>query len=340
MIYRAVFCILLFQNCLGYLVHLGKGQAAVLYGRKKISDLVQNENTPEKQKSKLKVIISARQFAVEKLALNPKGGFEYFTSLDREEVGWHVTASYPLKFESYTWWFPIAGRVPYKGFFDYSMAKELEDSLIDAGLDTRLRITAGYSTLGYFSDPVLSPQLRLKDDELAALVFHEMAHSTVYFRDDSQFNESYASFVEDRGTELYYESNDFSDRKTVLERRKNMRKETDIIMKEIKASAQSLKKLYESEKTDSEKLTEKKLIIENFRERILSRKNEFKVADAERFRKAKLNNESFMGALRYSSGSLFFHEKFEASDRNFSKFHSEMQKLTGLTKEERAELLK
>ncbi|HNI98061.1 MAG TPA: aminopeptidase [Leptospiraceae bacterium] len=337
---RAVFCILLFQNCLGYLAHLGKGQAAILYGRKKISDLVQSENTPEKQKSKLKTIVHARLFALEKLSLNPKGGFEYFTSLDREEVGWHVTASYPLKFESYTWWFPIAGRVPYKGFFDYAMAKELEDSLISEGLDTRLRVTAGYSTLGYFSDPVLSPQLRLKDDELAALVFHEMAHGTVYFSDDSQFNESYASFVEDRGTELYYETNDFSDRKEVLERRKNMRRETDIIMREIKITAQDLKKLYDSEKTDGDKLREKKEIIESFRTRILARRNEFKAADPERFRKAKLNNESFMGALRYSSGSLFFHEKFESAGRDFSKFHEEMKKLTVLSKEQRAELLK
>lgn len=337
---RAVFCILLFQNCLGYLAHLGKGQAAILYGRKKIADLVQSENTPEKQKSKLRIIVSARRFALEKLSLNPKGGFEYFTSLDREEVGWHVTASYPLKFESYTWWFPITGRVPYKGFFDYSMAKELEDSLISEGLDTRLRVTAGYSTLGYFSDPVLSPQLRLKDDELAALVFHEMAHGTVYFSDDSQFNESYASFVEDRGTELYYETNDFADRKEVLERRKNMRRETDIIMREIKITAQDLKKLYDSEKTDGDKLREKKEIIESFRTRILARRNEFKAADPERFRKAKLNNESFMGALRYSSGSLFFHEKFESAGRDFSKFHEEMKKLTALTKEERAVLLK
>lgn len=337
---RAVFCILLFQNCLGYLAHLGKGQAAILYGRKKISDLVQSENTPEKQKSKLKTIIHARQFALEKLALNPKGGFEYFTSIDREEVGWHVTASYPLKFESYTWWFPITGRVPYKGFFDYGMAKELEDSLIREGLDTRLRVTAGYSTLGYFSDPVLSPQLRLKDDELAALVFHEMAHGTVYFSDDSQFNESYASFVEDRGTEFYYETNDFSDRKEVLERRRNMRKETDIIMKEIKSAAENLKKLYESEKTDSEKLSEKQKIIENFRSSILSRKTEFKAANPERFRKAKLNNETFMGALRYSSGSLFFHEKFESVGKDFSRFHEEMKKLTVLSKEQRAELLK
>jgi predicted aminopeptidase len=80
--------------------------------------------------------------------LNPKGGFEYFTNLDREEVGWNVSASYPLKFESYTWWFPFAGTVPYKGYFDLAKAKDEEKNLIEKGFDTRVRITAAYSTLG------------------------------------------------------------------------------------------------------------------------------------------------------------------------------------------------
>lgn len=67
-----------------------------------------------------------------------------------------------------------------------------------------MRITAGYSTLGWFSDPVLSPQLRMTEDELVSLVIHEMSHATVYFPGDSNFNESYASFVEEIGTEKFY----------------------------------------------------------------------------------------------------------------------------------------
>lgn len=49
--------------------------------------------------------------------------------MDREEIGWHVTACYPLKLESYTWWFPIAGTVPYKGYFDLDKTKEEEKEL-------------------------------------------------------------------------------------------------------------------------------------------------------------------------------------------------------------------
>lgn len=113
------------------------------------------------------------------------------------------------------------GIVPYKGYFDLEKAKEEENKLIEKGLDTRLRITAGYSTLGWFSDPVLSPQLRMTEDELVSLVIHELTHATVYFPGDSNFNESYASFVEEIGTEKFYRAFNTDKAEEVLLKEKN-----------------------------------------------------------------------------------------------------------------------
>lgn len=332
---------LLFQNCIPYLYHVSTEQAKIILNRKEIPRVIESEKDESITKSKLKLIQTVRDFAVKEIHLNPKGGFEYFTNLDREEVGWNVSASYPLKFESYTWWFPFAGTVPYKGYFDLAKAKDEEKSLIEKGFDTRVRITAAYSTLGWFSDPVLSPQLRMTEDELVSLVIHEMSHATVYFPGDSNFNESYASFVEEEGTELFYRAHNSDKAEEVLLKRKKGKLQSDIIISKVKETAFKLKAMYEREDiTDMEKLEQKKRIIEEYRTEILANADKFSNFNPEKFKKTPLNNENFIGILRYHSGSKLFQDKFREVGRDFKKFHAEMEKLKQLSVEERAEMLK
>ena len=336
-----LFLTLLFQNCIPYLYHVSTEQAKIILNRKEIPQVIESEKEEEITKSKLKLIQKVREFAVKEIHLNPKGGFEYFTKLDREEVGWNVSASYPLKFESYTWWFPFAGTVPYKGYFELSRAKEEEKYLIEKGFDTRVRITAAYSTLGWFSDPVLSPQLRMSEDELVSLVIHEMSHATVYFPGDSNFNESYASFVEEQGTEIFYRAHKSDKADEILDKRKKAKLQSDFIISKVKDTAFKLKAMYEKEDlTDSEKLEQKKKIIEEYRAEILANSDKFSNFNPEKFKTVTLNNENFIGILRYHSGSKLFHDKFKEVGRDFKKFHEEMEKLKSLSVEEKAEMLK
>ncbi len=328
----------IFFGCLPYLYHISKGQLEIISKRESIDFLIQSEKYPN-WTEKLKLVKQARNFAIHTLSLNPKGGYIYFTNLNRNEVGWHVTACEELSFNSYTWWFPIVGSVPYKGFFDLEMAKQEEEKLIKQGYDTRLRITAGYSTLGWFSDPLLSPQLRLRKDELVALVIHEMAHSTIYFKGDSVFNESYATFLEDIGTELFYQSGLYSDEKKILEIRSQAKKENEFIYQQIKKTADELKNLYASSLSRDLKLTKKQEIIEAFRERVLNSSVNFKFLNKEKFTKAKLNNENFNGVLRYNSGKKFFQKILEESNYNFQNFHDKLREFSTLNLEQRAKLL-
>jgi predicted aminopeptidase len=335
-----LFLILTLYNCIPYLYHVSTEQAKIILNRKEIPQIIESEKEESIIKSKLNLIQTVRDFAVKEIHLNPKGGFEYFTNLEREEVGWNVSASYPLKFESYTWWFPFAGTVPYKGYFDLAKAKEEEQNLIDKGFDTRVRITAAYSTLGWFSDPVLSPQLRMTEDELVSLVIHEMSHATVYFSGDSNFNESYASFVEEEGTELFYRAHNSDKAEEVLLKRKKAKLQSDIIISKVKETAIKLKAMYEREDlSEAEKLIQKKEIIESYRSDILAKANQFSNFNPEKFKNTRLNNENFIGILRYHSGSKLFHEKFKEVGRDFKKFHKAIEKLKSISVEERAELL-
>ena len=60
-----------------------------------------------------------------------------------------------------------------------------------------------YSTLGRFDDPLLSTFIAQPDYQLAGLIFHELAHQQLYIRDDSTFNESFATAVEREGLRLW-----------------------------------------------------------------------------------------------------------------------------------------
>lgn len=327
------------HNCISYLLHLGVEQARILNSRHKIEEVLSINETPEDIKKKLELVQSARKFAIETLDMNPKGGFVYFVQVNREEIGWHVTASYPLEFKSYTWWFPIVGSVPYKGYFSKEKAVSLENELKQQGLDTRLRITAGYSTLGWFSDPVFSTQLKGKEYEIVELVFHEMAHSTVYFDGDSIFNESYASFLEEQGAKDYYISlkNENSDKIVDLINKQKMT--SSLIIKEVKKTAIELDQMFKSSTSQEEKLKRKKEIIEAFKNRVIEQKENFPNLDINKFKAKEMNNEDFIGTLRYNSGEEFFKAKFEELGKDYKKFHEEMRKLEKLKIKERHKLI-
>ncbi len=56
-----------------------------------------------------------------------------------------------------------------------------------------------YSTLGHLPDPVFGSMLGWRDTRLVGTIFHELAHERLYFADDSEVNEAFASVVEDEG---------------------------------------------------------------------------------------------------------------------------------------------
>lgn len=336
-----IFTVLLFpvfiSGCLPYLFHLGKEQSSIILGREKIEDILNLPKLDIKTKQKLNLIQDARNFAIGELALNEKGGFEYYTKLDREEIGWNVSASEALELKSYTWWFPIAGTVPYKGFFDKQMAISLEKELQSEGYDTRIRAIGGYSTLGWFSDPVLSPQLSWPDHRLVGLIFHEMAHATAYLPGDSTLNESYASYVEEKGIEIYYTKKE-GESSPHLQKFKKEKIRREVTLALLKKYAEELKNLYASETNSENKYIQKQTIIKRFKEEVIQKKLVPEEKSKE-FLTREWNNEDFLGALRYHSGEVSFESLFVSSGKNFRQFHKEVQKLFDLPEESRKQFL-
>jgi len=189
--------------------YLGRGaweEAKILSRRQPISEIIADPRTPKDAREKLKVVLAARKYAKNSLKLRTKDSFTTYSRLDHDTLVLVVSAAYRDTLKPYTWWFPIVGRVPYKGYFDFAAAKRDAKGLADEGLDVYVRPSDAFSTLGFFNDPLLNTTLRGDSIDLANTVIHELTHNTFYASGQAPFNESFAMFVGARGAAAFFRS--------------------------------------------------------------------------------------------------------------------------------------
>src|SRR6184192_4077334 len=195
-----------------YLMQAASGEWQVLRRRVPIDTLLADPHTPPALRAHLEEVHAAREFASGELGLPDSSSYRTYADIGRPYVVWNVVAAPEFSVSPKRWCFPIAGCVAYRGYFREQRAREFAAALAVRGLDVAVDGVPAYSTLGRFADPVLSSMLRYGDDELAAIIFHELAHQQLYVRDDSQFNEAFAVTVENAGLERWLMLNGHADR--------------------------------------------------------------------------------------------------------------------------------
>ena len=181
-------------------------EAKILSRRQPISEIVADPRTPKAAREKLKVVLAARQYAKDSLHLRTKDSFTTYSRLDHDTLVLVVSAAYRDTLKPYTWWFPIVGRVPYKGYFDFGAAQRDAKNLVADGFDVYVRPSDAFSTLGFFNDPLLNTTLKGDSLGLANTVIHELTHNTFYASGQAPFNESFAMFVGARGAAAFFRS--------------------------------------------------------------------------------------------------------------------------------------
>ena len=187
-----------------YLARAGWEEGRILLARQPIEALVADSAVPEPTRAKLRLVLEARAFAEDSLGLPAGGSFTTFTDLGRDTLVLVLSGAARDTLAPVTWWFPIVGRVPYKGFFDVDQARAAERALRARGFDTYLRPSPAFSTLGWFDDPLLSTTLAADSVDLVNTVIHELTHNRYYAPDGAVFNESFANFVGARGAERFF----------------------------------------------------------------------------------------------------------------------------------------
>ncbi|MBI3769294.1 MAG: aminopeptidase [Deltaproteobacteria bacterium] len=186
-----------------YVVRAGYEEAKILWRREPMARVLARGDLDADVRRKLETVLAARTFAME-IGLDVDGSFGSLSYSDREANVFVVTAAKRSALEQYTWWFPIVGSVPYKGFFDPQQASAEAAALEARGYDTYVRTAAAFSTLGWFADPLLRHLLRYDEEFLVDLVLHEVYHNTFYLRGQAAFNESLATFVGHRGAIAFF----------------------------------------------------------------------------------------------------------------------------------------
>ncbi|WP_248748288.1 aminopeptidase [Pseudomonas sp. MWU15-20650] len=194
--------IVLLSGCssVTYYSQLASGQWQLLRAREPVADVIADPSRPQRLRDHLVQSQKARAFASEHLHLPDNQSYRLYADIGRPYVVWNVFATQEFSLSPQTHCFPIAGCVAYRGYYNQGAARGAAALLQQQGMDVSIGGVEAYSTLGWFNDPIMSSMMNWGDERLATLIFHELAHQRFYVKDDTEFNESYANFVEQEGT--------------------------------------------------------------------------------------------------------------------------------------------
>jgi predicted aminopeptidase len=311
-----------------YGINQGIGQLGVISKARPVTEVLSDPNTPDSIKNKLILISEARRYAIDSLGLNDTDNYSTLFDQQGKEILWVVTASEPYQLKEKRWEFPILGSVPYKGFFDLEKAKKEREVLDNEGWDTSISNPSGWSTLGWFTDPILSDMLEKNEGDLASLIIHEMVHSTIYVKDSSSFNENLASFIGDLAALKFV---DFKYGKHSKEHDTYLQEDYDFrtYSAHVLRGATLLDSVYEAVK--DQPIERKKEAKEKAMGKIVSSMDTLKLfgnrKPSKRFEKKLPNNTFFLSFRRYQSKQMDLNKMFE------HQFNSDFKKMVDYFKE-------
>ena len=189
------------QGCTGisYYAQSLDGHVKLLAARQNVEKLIEDPSQPSDLRAEMAAARDIRRYASDELALPDNDSYRSYVDTDRDYVTVAVFAAPEFSLAAQNWCFPVFGCVPYRGYFSKEAALKFAAETREQGLDVYVTGITAYSTLGWFSDPLLNTMFRRDEAFLAALVFHELAHQRFYVRNDTAFNEAFAVTVETAG---------------------------------------------------------------------------------------------------------------------------------------------
>ena len=200
--FLAGWVVVLLSGCssISYYSQLADGQWQLLRAREPVAEVIADPTRPQPLRDHLVQAQKARMFASEHLHLPDNQSYRLYADIGRPYVVWNVFATQEFSLSPENHCFPIAGCVAYRGYYSQGAARGEAALLRQRGMDVSIGGVEAYSTLGWFNDPIMSSMMHWGDERLATLIFHELAHQRFYVKDDTEFNESFATFVEQEGT--------------------------------------------------------------------------------------------------------------------------------------------
>lgn len=283
----------------------------------------------EKQTVKLKLdaVRGIKKFAVERLKLPKSKSYTHYVRLNREYPVWVVVAARPLSLEVKQWCYVVIGCASYRGYFSEEQAEKYAQRLRQNGWETDVGGAVAYSTLGWFSDPVLSSMLSGSVASLAELLFHEMAHQRLYIKGDSSLNEAFASLVGTEGARAWLQVN-MPQELARYEMLLRVRADFSEMVHGLKTS---LAEVYSSPAADDEKLARKQQLIRNFRDHYQRHKmsNWMGVGYYDDWVEFDINNAKLAAFATYNELLPELLQLLESCDRDYDRFYQVLEREQG-----------
>lgn len=323
---------LLLSGC--YYGHLAHGQYELLSRRTPIAKLLADPATSPALRERLTKALEARRFASRELGLPDNGSYRTYADLERPYAVWNVFAAPELGLRAHNWCYPVLGCMAYRGYYDHARAEAMARELRAEGLDVFIAGIGAYSTLGWFDDPLLST-MRGADDELAGTIFHELAHQVAFAEGDTEFNESFASFVEQEGLRRYLAAQPALAR--AADRRQQRR--TDVVGLILRSRAR-LGEIYADEAPDGEKRHRKELEFERLRQEYADlRAGWGDDRSWDGWFAGELNNARLLPFGLYNQWIPAFAALFQQQKGDWGAFYREVDALAEMNKEQRQQRL-
>ena len=260
----------------------------------------------------ISLVTDIRAFAIEELGLAMSRNYTTYVKIDRTYLAAIVSASAKDSFKRHDWNFPVVGKMPYKGFFDIEDARKERQKLEKKELDVWIRAVDGFSTLGWFKDPLYSYMRDYSPGRLADLIIHELVHATVFIKGQVKFNEELAEFIGSEGARQYIEKRYGKDSKEYLEI-SSSDDDNRSYVEFIQELIGELEILYSDESVSrKDKLAEKERIINAAKERFIKEyENRFSSDNYRGFPDIPVNNAYLELYRLYYTEDNFFNDLYE-----------------------------
>ena len=320
-------------SSVAYYAQAVNGHFKIMNARQPINKLIDSPDTDETLREKLILLKDARVYASSELALPSNDSYSSYVETGRDYVTWNVVASPEFSLNPKTWCFPVAGCVTYRGYFAEEKAQAYADALKQQGFDAIVGGASAYSTLGWFEDPLLDTMIRGGDLRLLGILFHELAHQKLYVKDDSTFNEAFASFVEQAGVRQWLLDNNQQER---------IKGYDDYLQRQLdfgdllSATRKELVELYQQELNESDKRAAKTAVFDNLRSNYQKLKEKWNgYSGYDGWFKRELNNARLISVATYRKWVPAFNSIFEEQGKDFEAFYRASKELSELPFAER-----
>jgi predicted aminopeptidase len=325
-------------STVSYYAQAVHGHFALLASAKPIELWLEDPSATSDLKRRLQRAQKMRTFASKELGLPDNRSYTAYADLKRPAAVWNVFAAPELSLRLKTWCYPMFGCAAYRGYFHLSDAEQLARELRVEGYEVNVAPVPAYSTLGWFDDPLLNTFINQGEGELARLIFHELAHQVVYVKDDTVFNESFATAVERVGVRRWLAAESDAATRVAFIQQEQRRGDFLALLREHR---DRLAENYVRDVSDEEKRVRKKQIFAGLQAAYVELKNTRwgGWAGYDRYFAQSLNN-AHLGAIgAYNDLVPNFEAMLHAEGDDLPRFYERVKKLSKESRDQRTKAL-